>query len=139
MIKTYDEQQLLSTAKKTQFLSVTIVDHPLVRNSLMIMRDKTTSMADFRSAVHRLTPHLVYAATQGLTEKNIQISTPLANHVGRSIAAKIVLIPVLRSGIGMYEPTQLIFPNATTIFAFSFGITILKISHIFRMVRAWSF
>ncbi|MFZ2199191.1 MAG: uracil phosphoribosyltransferase, partial [Microgenomates group bacterium] len=68
-------------------------------------------------AVHRLTPHLIYSATLDLTEFQVPISTPLADHTSSQIMSKVVLIPVLRSGIGMHEPAQNIFPTSPTIFA----------------------
>lgn len=117
MSKSYDEQKLLKTAISDNSLKVTIVTHPLVRDALGVMRDKTTAMVDFRAAVHSLTPHLIYAATHDLSEEKINISTPLAVHIASRISSKIVLIPVLRSGIGMHAPAQTIFPGALTIFA----------------------
>lgn len=117
MVKVYDEKVLLSHAKADTSLIVTIVDHPLVRDILAVMRDQTTGMADFRSAVHSLAPHLIYAATSDLKEQIVTIKTPLATHQASRIVSKIVLIPVLRSGIGMHEPAQNVFPGAPTIFA----------------------
>lgn len=117
MQKVFDEHSLLDTAKSDSSLTVTIVDHPLVRDALHLMRDKNTTMVDFRSAVHALTPHLIYAATHDLSEQLLLIHTPLSPHKAYIISSKIVLIPVLRSGIGMHEPAQNIFPSAPTIFA----------------------
>lgn len=117
MNKIYSEKNLLRTAQKDPSLVVSIVDHPLVRAELAVMRNKTTSMVAFRAAVHALAPHLIYTATSDLLEKNVAISTPLAPIQACTIADKIVLIPILRSGIGMHEPAQHIFPTAPTIFA----------------------
>lgn len=117
MAKVYDELVLLKRAKADPSLIVTIVDHPLVRDTLSVMRDQATNMSDFRSAVHHLAPHLIYAATSDLAESPVHISTPLSGHMSHRISSKVVLIPVLRSGIGMHEPAQVVFPNAPTIFA----------------------
>lgn len=108
---------MLSLAKDNKNLSVTIVDHPLVRAALATMRDQATTQVEFRTAVHMLTPHLIYAATRDLGEESIAIETPLAKVTARRISDKVVLIPILRSGIGMHEPAQAIFPDAPTIFA----------------------
>ncbi len=113
----YDELEMLLSATGDPSLSVTIVDHPLVRDCLRTMREQGSDMASFRSAVHALTPHLIYSATADLTEKKLKIETPLAPITTRLIKDKIVLIPVLRSGIGMHSPAQHIFPHAPTIFA----------------------
>jgi uracil phosphoribosyltransferase len=113
----FDESQMLTLAQANQDLSLTIVDHPLVRTALAVIRDKDTTQVEFRTAVHMLTPHLIYAATRDLTEENVAIKTPLAPMTARRVKDQIVLIPILRSGIGMHEPTQKIFPHAPTIFA----------------------
>ena len=117
MAKVYDEQTLLSQAKTDPSLSVTIVDHPLVRGALATMREQKTTQLAFRSAVQMLTPHLIYAATRDLAEQGIEITTPLAPMTARRVSDKVVLIPILRSGIGMHEPAQAIFPDAPTIFS----------------------
>ena len=113
----YDELELLISATGDPTLTVNLVDHPLVRDSLRVMREQGSDMVSFRAAVYSLTPHLIYAATADLTEKKIKTDTPLAPITTRSIKDKIVLIPVLRSGIGMHAPAQSIFPHAPTIFA----------------------
>ena len=117
MTNVYDEKALLVQAQKDSSLSVTIVDHPLVRDLLRVMRDGKTSLVGFRRCVHALAYHLIFAATADLRESTVKISTPLADLRASKIKDRIVLIPVLRSGIGMHEPAQNIFPSAPTIFA----------------------
>lgn len=113
----YSEKTLLKKAHNLDNLHVHIVDHPLVRHALSVMRNDKTAMADFRSAVHSLTPHLIYAATRDLKEKTVKLQTPLATFNSNQIKDKVVLIPILRSGLGMHGPTQNIFPESPTIFA----------------------
>lgn len=113
----FDEINLYQQAKSNSDLKVNIVSHPLVYSALSTMRSDKTSMADFRYAVHALTPLLVYAATADLSLTKVKLNTPLAPINGRKIQDNIVLIPVLRSGIGMHQPAQVIFPDARTIFA----------------------
>lgn len=108
---------MLAKARRKSVLRVTIVDHPLVRDALAVMRDASSSMTVFRSAVHALAPIIIYEATKNLAEQDVQIATPLATMTGNRIRDQIVLIPVLRSGIGMHSPAQAIFPTAPTIFA----------------------
>lgn len=117
MVKTYDENKLLTQAQKDPSLHVHIVDHPLVRDALALMRDQKTTQVEFRTATHMLAPHLIYAATNNLQEKSVKIKTPLAPITARRVHDAVVLIPILRSGIGMHEPAELIFPLAPTIFA----------------------
>ena len=116
-MSTYDELSLLESARANKSLKVTIVSNSLVRDALRLIRDEKTDMPTFRSAVYALTPHLIYSATSALKENKIITKTPLANITTYALLDKIVLIPVLRSGIGMHTPAQAIFPNAPTIFA----------------------
>ena len=117
MAKSYDEYTLVTKAQSDLSLVVTIVDHPLVRSALCLMRNQDTTQEQFRASVHMLTPHLIYSATRDLAETPRKITTPLAKHAGRVLSEKVVLIPILRSGIGMHTPAQEIFPDAPTIFA----------------------
>jgi uracil phosphoribosyltransferase len=81
------------------------------------MRDKQSSLVAFRRCVHALSYHLIFAATADLHESQQEVSTPLAQIKASKMSDAVVLIPVLRSGIGMHEPAQNIFPAAPTIFA----------------------
>ncbi len=115
--KVYSELEMLQKAVGNKSLQVTVVDHPLVRESLRFMRDQNSDKESFRSAVHKLAPILIYAATADLSERTLNIETPLAPIEAQEISDNIVLIPVLRSGIGMHDSAENIFPRATTIFA----------------------
>lgn len=117
MKQIYSELKLLHSAKSNRAIRANIVDHPLVRDSLLVLRNKNTSISDFRHAIKSLSYHLIYSATISLKEQEVTISTPLAEFVGTKIADKVVLIPVLRSGLGMLEPALEIFPTASVIFA----------------------
>lgn len=117
MATNYNELTLLSHAQADPSLVANIVDHPLVRSALLFMRDQDVSQEQFRRAVNMLTPHLIYSATKDLHEDSISITTPLAKIEACKLSERVVLIPILRSGIGMHTPAQEIFPSATTIFA----------------------
>jgi uracil phosphoribosyltransferase len=113
----FDEMALRTKAQQANFPNVTLADHPLVRQALGAMRDQKTSIIAFRSAVAALTPHLIYAATRGLAEKRHRITTPLAPMYASTLRDQIILVPILRSGLGMLGPAQAIFPAAVTICA----------------------
>lgn len=98
-------------------LHCNIIDHPLARTNLRIMRDENTDQVSFCAAVKKLTPLLVYAATTDLALMNTEIKTPIASMIAQEISERIVLVPILRSGFGMVEPTKEIFPKATIICA----------------------
>jgi len=89
-----------------------IVDHPLVRRDITILRDKSTSSEDFRIVLKRLASIMVYEVTKDLRLNSSLIETPLERTEGYSIADEVILVPVLRAGLGMLEAYLSFVPNA---------------------------
>ncbi len=111
----YDEVEMLHVTQMSKDLNVTVVDHPLVRHALSIMRKEGSDQVAFNNAVRSLAPLLIYAATTNLREKDVHIQTPLARITARQVKDEVVLVPILRSGLGMHEPARQIFPRARTL------------------------
>ena len=83
---------------------VTEVRHPLVQHKLGLLRDKTTSTADFRRLVNELTLLLTYEATKELATEEAEVETPLERATVRRISGKKVAVcPILRAGVGMLD------------------------------------
>ncbi|MEM9941123.1 MAG: uracil phosphoribosyltransferase [Planctomycetota bacterium] len=89
-----------------------ILDHPLVDCHLTTLRNKATSSAEFRQSVRRLSMLLAYSATEGLLTQDHPIDTPIQSMVGKSLAHRIGLVPILRAGIGMVEPMLDLIPGS---------------------------
>lgn len=89
-----------------------ILDHPLVKKDLTILRDKNTTTELFRSAVQRISNVLCVEVSRQFQLDNIEISTPLENTSGFQLAKQIVLIPILRAGLGMVSGFLELIPNA---------------------------
>jgi uracil phosphoribosyltransferase len=84
--------------------SVTEVLHPLAQHKLGLLRDRTTSTADFRRLVDELTLLLTYEATKDLATEEVEIETPLERTVVPRISGKKVAVcPILRAGVGMLD------------------------------------
>ena len=84
--------------------SVTEVRHPLARHKLGLLRERTTSTADFRRLVDELTLLLTYEATKDFPVEQVEIETPLERTVVERISGKKVAVcPVLRAGLGMLD------------------------------------
>jgi uracil phosphoribosyltransferase len=83
---------------------VTEVMHPLVRHKLGLLRDRTTSTADFRRLVDELTLLLTYEATKDLATEEVEVETPLERTTVQRISGKKVAVcPILRAGVGMLD------------------------------------
>jgi uracil phosphoribosyltransferase len=84
--------------------NVTEVRHPLARHKLGLLRERTTSTADFRRLVDELTLLLTYEATKDFPTELVEVDTPLERTtVERISGKKVAVCPVLRAGIGMLD------------------------------------
>jgi uracil phosphoribosyltransferase len=80
------------------------VDHPLVEHKLSLLRERSTSTADFRRVVNELTALLTYEATKEFPTEEVEIETPLERTTVRRISGKkVAVVPVLRAGLGMLD------------------------------------
>jgi uracil phosphoribosyltransferase len=93
-------------------VTVTVVDHPIVSDRLLTLRDATTTNASFRHALDDLATMLVYEATRNLPTVDITTTTPLGTATGRRLAAAPVIVPVLRAGVGFLSAAFRILPEA---------------------------
>lgn len=89
-----------------------VVEHPLIKKDLSILRDKNTSTEIFRSAVQRISNILCVEATKHLKLKEKEIETPLEKTIGFELSNQVVLIPILRAGLGMVNGFLELIPNA---------------------------
>ena len=93
-------------------MQTTVVDHPIVQARLTVMRDETSSNAEFRGALRELATLLVYEATRDLERADAPIVTPVAPTTGVAIANPPLLVPVLRAGLGMAEAAFNLLPES---------------------------
>ena len=93
-------------------MQTTVVDHPIVQSRLTVMRDGTSSNAEFRAALRELSTLLVYEATRDLERADVPITTPVAPTTGTAIANPPLLVPVLRAGLGMAEAAFNLLPES---------------------------
>jgi uracil phosphoribosyltransferase len=94
-------------------MRLTVVDHPLVKHKISILRDVVTPSPIFRLLVEELVTLLAYEATREVKTENASITTPLQKTTGRKIAnPRPIIIPVLRAGLGMLEGMTKLLPTA---------------------------
>lgn len=95
-----------------QFKNFTLIDHPLVKRDVTLLRDKSTLPENFRAAVHRISNVLAVQISKDfhLAEKNIV--TPLEKTTGYKLVQEVVLVPVLRAGLGMVNGFLSLIPDA---------------------------
>ena len=93
-------------------MQTVVVDHPIVRTRLSVMRSETSSNAEFRAALRELATLLVYEATRELPVTEVPITTPVGPTLGTTLANPPLLVPVLRAGLGMAEAAFNLLPES---------------------------
>jgi uracil phosphoribosyltransferase len=89
-----------------------VVDHPLAHDALLTLRDKLTPSDQFRRAAKRISALLVAEALRDLPTSNVTVETPLGPAPGRRASTDVVVVPVLRAGLGMLEAVLDLVPHA---------------------------
>jgi uracil phosphoribosyltransferase len=90
-----------------------VVDGPLSRHKLAVLRDERTRTPDFRQAMKELALIMVAEATRSMPTRPAQIRTPLTETEVNEISGPVCLIPVLRAGLGMLDGALALLPTAT--------------------------
>jgi uracil phosphoribosyltransferase len=80
-----------------------VVNHPVLDDRLALLRDEATPHGAFRLALHEASAILAIEATRDLPTVERTIATPLESAAARRLEAEIIIVPVLRAGLGMVE------------------------------------
>lgn len=88
------------------------INHPCVQHKLAIIRDVDTGHKRFRELATEITKFLCYEALKNIKTRNVEVQTPLAKASCRKIDTDIVVVPILRAGVGMLEGILELVPTA---------------------------
>ena len=91
---------------------VTIIEHPLIKHKLTIMRKEETGTKDFRQNLDEIAGLMVYEATKNIPLREIKITTPLCDTIGYEMDTEIVIVPILRAGLGFVDGMKNLMPTA---------------------------
>ncbi len=97
---------------KQNFSQLRLLDHPLIREKLYCLRNRSTGSRNFRMLVGELAALMVYEATRNLALLEQPVETPLEKTTGHILARPVTLIPILRAGLGMCEGILNLIPRA---------------------------
>ena len=90
-----------------------VLQHPLGTHVLTHLRDKTTKPVLFRTLSYQISLLLALEATRNLATEEKSIATPMETMTGRVLARPLVIVPILRAGLGMVQPFQDNFPDVS--------------------------
>lgn len=91
---------------------VTLIDHPVAARELTRLRNKETGIGEFRSALQTITTVLACEVTRDLALKPVKIQTPVQQTGGHELGREVIVVPILRSGLAMYESFIRLMPEA---------------------------
>ncbi|MBC8345490.1 MAG: uracil phosphoribosyltransferase [Candidatus Marinimicrobia bacterium] len=95
------------------FSNFHVIDHPLIQHKITLIRDKSTGPKVFRELVKEVATLVAFELTRGLAATTTKIETPLTTTTGQIVSGKdVVLVPVLRAGLGMVDGLLNLIPNA---------------------------
>jgi uracil phosphoribosyltransferase len=87
------------------------IDHPLIKCNLTKLRDKKTTSSQFRTILRRTASLMAYEVSRDLRIKEVSVQTPLEKTKGAIIDKQIVLVPILRAGLGLVDGFVKVMPN----------------------------
>jgi len=91
---------------------VTVIRHPLVLHNLTRLRDQRTGPQEFRRVLSEVAALMVYEATRSFAVAPVSVTTPLARTSGVRLRREVVLVPVLRAGLGTLDSILQLIPHA---------------------------
>ena len=93
--------------------NVHVMDHPLVHHKLAVMRNKDTSVKEFRELVSEVAGLMCYEATRNLPTVDVKVETPVGIADCKMLAGKkLAIVPILRAGLGMVDALVDLIPSA---------------------------
>lgn len=93
--------------------NLTVLDHPLIQHKVTLLRDRATPTKEFKQLVAEIAMLMTYEATRDLKLKKVTVETPLEKTQGYRVAGKkLVLVPILRAGLGMVDAICQLIPSA---------------------------
>ena len=115
---------------------VYVFDHPLIQHKLSVLRDKRTSVKEFRELISEIAQLMCYEATRDLPLEEVQVETPVGMAACMRIAGKkLAVVPILRAGLGMVDGIVAMIPSAKVghIGLFRDPETLAPVKYYFKM------
>ena len=91
---------------------VTVLNHPLITHKLAIMRYEKTCTKDFSQQLDEIASLMAYEVSRDLPVKDVEVKTPMAVCKTQMLAKDVILVPILRAGMGMTQGIRNLIPTA---------------------------
>ena len=98
--------------ESSDFPNVHLIDHPIIRARLSRLRDEATATSEFRACLHQIAQLMIFEVLRDCESAEVKVRTPLTETKGSRLARAVVLVPILRAGLGMVHSMLEIVPEA---------------------------
>jgi len=88
------------------------IKHPLIEHKMAIIRNKLTDTKTFRENVNEIGSLVTYEITRDLSTKPVEVETPITKTICNVLAKDVVIVPILRAGLGMVDGIHNVIPTA---------------------------
>ena len=93
--------------------NVVILEHPLIKHKVAIMRNKETGTKEFKEVAKEIAMLMCYEATRNLAVEDVEIETPITKTTCQMLSGrKLAIVPILRAGLGMVDGMLALVPSA---------------------------
>jgi len=89
-----------------------VFNHPLIHHKLSLIRSEVTCTKDFRESVAEIGMLMAYEVTRNLPTKKVSVKTPVGMANAHMLAKEVVIVPILRAGLGMVDSIMTLIPTA---------------------------
>ncbi len=95
------------------YKNVVILDHPLIRHKIALLRDKATGTKQFRELIEEITTLITFESFKEVKTKTVEVETPLEKCDQKVVVeGSVAIVPILRAGLGMVSGVHTLFPTA---------------------------
>ncbi len=95
-----------------EYSNFNLIVHPLVKKDITVIRDVQTDCESFRAAISRVANIIAVKLSENLSLIEVEVKTPLEKTKGFKLAQEVVIVPVLRAGLGMVNGFLQVIPDA---------------------------
>lgn len=93
-------------------IEVNVIDHPVIKHKLALLRDENTDTKTFRELVDEIAVLLAYEASRNFETKEVSVKTPLGQSTDKVLEKETGIVTIFRAGLGMIAGALKVFPNA---------------------------
>lgn len=93
-------------------MSVTVLNHPLIKEKMTILRDTKTSSRLFKQTLDEMVMLMAYEVTKNLEVEEMDVTSPLETTTGHRLKKPVILVPILRAGLGFLDGMRRLMPEA---------------------------